>query len=117
MVEAVVQAVEEEPGDTAGDGRGGIGVYQLLQGEPLTAQALLGAEVYVERQWPQTADQVHVGHSERSGVVVLLSDAQEGLKLRLHPCLLQHLADCCVTCPVRDKGEKNWGDGRVPFRC
>lgn len=51
VVEAMSESVEEKAGDAAGDRSGGIGLGQLGQVQPLTAQTLLGAEVNVVGQW------------------------------------------------------------------
>lgn len=76
-VEASLQPVEQQLGDTRRDGRGVVCLGQLGEVQPLTAQTLLSAEVDVVGERAESADDVHVGHAKRSGVVVLLPDAEQ----------------------------------------
>lgn len=81
VVEAVLEAVQQQAGHSGGDGRGVGGFRQLFQLQPLAAQTLERAEVYVVGQRAEAADDVKIGHTERSRVVVLLSDAEKRLEL------------------------------------
>lgn len=92
-VEAAFQAVEQELGHPRGDGRGLAGLGQLGQLQPLTAQTLLDAEVDVVGQRAESADDVHVRHAERAGVVVLLPDAEQRPELGAHAGFLKDLTD------------------------
>lgn len=98
VVEASLQAAEEQPGHPRRDGRGVVGAGELGQLQPLTAQALLRAEVDVVGERAEAADDVHVGHAEGAGVVVLLPDAEQGPELGADPGLLEdfpHGGDAC----------------------
>lgn len=90
--EASLQAVEQELGHPRGDGRGVSGLGQLGQVQPLAAQTLLRAEVDVVGQRAESADDVHVRHSEGAGVVVLLADAEQRPELGAHARFLEDLA-------------------------
>lgn len=91
-VEASLQAVEQEPGDARGDGRGGVRLGQLGEVQPLAAHTLLSAEVDVVGERAESADDVHVGHAERSRVVVLLPDAEQRPELGANAGFLQDFA-------------------------
>lgn len=93
LVEAMLQPVQQQPGDAGGDGRGAVGLGELAHIQPLAAQTLVGAEVDVVRQRAQPADDVHVGHAEGAGVLVLLPDAEQGSKLGADARLLEHFSD------------------------
>lgn len=92
-VEASLQPVEQEPGHPGGDGRGVGGLRQPGQVQPLAAETLPDAEVDVVGEGAEPADQVHVGHAEGAGVVVLLPDAEQGPELGAYAGLLEDLAD------------------------
>lgn len=77
VVEAALQAVQQQPGHSGGDGRGVVGPGQLGQVQPLAAQTLLRAEVDVVAERAEAADDVQVRHPEGSGVVVLLPHAEQ----------------------------------------
>lgn len=116
--EASLQAVEQELGHPRGDGRGVPALGQLGQVQPLAAHALLHAQVDVEGQGAESADDVHVRHAEGAGVVVLLPDAEQRPELRAHPRFLEDLAnrsDPCreVTRCIRDAGVQ--GNGKAAF--
>lgn len=81
VVEAPLQAVKQKPGYARGDGRGGAGLGQLGEVQPLAAQTLLSAEVDVVGERAESADDVHVRHAEGAGVVVLLPDAEQRSEL------------------------------------
>lgn len=98
VVEASLQAVEEEAGHARRDGRGLLGAGQLGQVQPLAAQALLRAEVDVVGERLQSADDVHVRHAEGAGVVVLLPDAEQGSELGADPRLLEDFPHGRGTC-------------------
>lgn len=93
VVEAALQAVKQKPGDAGGDGRGGAGLGQLGQVQPLAAQTLLSAEVDVVGERAESADDVHVRHAEGAGVVVLLPDAEQRSELGADTGLLEDLTD------------------------
>lgn len=93
LVEALLQAVEQESGDARGDGRGVVGLGQLSEVQPLTAQTLLSAEVDVVGERAESADDVHVRHAKGAGVVVLLPDAEQRSELRANAGFLKHLAN------------------------
>lgn len=92
-VKAPLQTVKQQPGDTGGDGRGGVGLDQLGQGQPLAAQTLLSAEVDVVGEGAESADNVHVRHAEGARVVVLLPDTEQRPELRANARLLVDLPD------------------------
>lgn len=94
MLEASLQAVNEKPSDAGGDRRGLVGLGQLGEVEPLAAQTLLRAEVDVVGDGAESADDVHVGHSESAGVVVLLPDAEQRPELGANAGLLENFTDC-----------------------
>ncbi len=81
-LETVLQAVQQEFGDTARDRRGLAGLGQFGQIQPFAAQTLLSAEVDEEGERAESADQVHVGHPKRSRMIVLLADTEERAELR-----------------------------------
>ena len=93
VVEAALQAVQQQPGDAGRDGGGAAGPGQLSQGQPLTAQTLLPAEVDVVGERAQPADHVHVRHAEGAGVVVLLPDAEQRSELGVNAGLLKHFTN------------------------
>lgn len=98
VVEAPLQAMQEQPGHPGRDGRGVVGAGQLAQLQPLAPQALLRAEVDVVAERAEAADDVHVGHAEGARVVVLLPDAEQGPELGADPRLLEdfpHGRDAC----------------------
>lgn len=73
--------MKEQPSDARCDWCGGVGLRQLRQVQPITAQTLLGAEVDVVGEGVEPANDVHVGHSEGTRVVVLLANAEERFEL------------------------------------
>lgn len=81
LVKAVLQTMQQQPGDAGGDGRGAAGLGQLAHVQPLAAQTLVGAEVDVVGDRAQPADDIHVRHAEGPGVLVLLPDAEQGSEL------------------------------------
>lgn len=89
VVEALLQAVKQEPGYARGDGRGLAGLGQLGEVQPLAAQTLLSAEVDVVGEGAESADDVHVRHAEGAGVVVLLPDAEQRSELGANAGFLQ----------------------------
>lgn len=93
LVEAVLQAVQQQPGDAGRDGRGAAGLGQLAHPQPLAAQTLVRAEVNVVGERAQPADEVHVRHVEGAWVPVLLPDAEQGPELGAHPCLFKHFTN------------------------
>lgn len=93
LVEALLQAEEQQPGDAGGDGGGAAGPGQLAELQPLAAQTLLSAEVDVVGERAQAADDVHVRHAEGAGMVVLLPDAEQRPEFRPNARLLQHFTD------------------------
>lgn len=97
VVEAVFQATQQQFGHTWGDRRGFAGLCQLSKVQPLAAQTLLSAEVNVVGEGAEAADEVHVRHSERSGMVVLLPDTEQRLELRADARLLVDLPNCSRT--------------------
>lgn len=97
LVEPVLQAVQQKFGNAACHGRGVRGFSQFGQVQPLAAQTLLCAKADVVGQWTEPADQIHVRHSERSGVVVLLPDAQERSEFRSDAGFLEDLTHSCGT--------------------
>lgn len=96
-IEPVFQAVEQQPGHAGGDGRGLAGLGELGELQPLAAQTLLGAEVDVVGERAEAADDVHVGHAEGAGVVVLLPDAEQRSELRSNAGFLKDFSDCSGT--------------------
>lgn len=93
LVEAFLQAVEQELGHAGGDGRRVVGLGQLGEVQPLAAQTLLSAEVDVVAEWAESADDVHVRHAEGSGVVMLLPDAEQRPELRANAGFLEDFAN------------------------
>lgn len=89
LLEALLQAVKQKPGYARGDWRGVVGLGQLGEVQPLAAQTLLSAEVDVVGERAESADDVHVGHAEGSGVVVLLTDAEQRSELRANAGFLE----------------------------
>lgn len=92
-VEAALQTVQQQPGHARRDGRGFLGAGQLGEVQPLAAQTLLRAEVDVVGERAEAADEVHVGHAEGAGVVVLLADAQQRPELRADAGFLEDFTD------------------------
>lgn len=86
--------MNQQPSDAGGDRRGLVGLGQLGEVEPLAAQTLLRAEVDVIGDGAESADDVHVGHAERAGVVVLLPDAEQGPELGADAGFLVDFTDC-----------------------
>lgn len=93
LVEAALQAVEQQLGDARGDRGGAVGLGELAEVQPLAAQTLLSAEVDVVGERAQAADDVHVRHAEGAGVVVLLPDAEQRSELRANAGFLKHFAN------------------------
>lgn len=93
LIEAALQAVQQERGQAGGDGRGVAGSSQLADAQPLAAQTLLSAEVDLVGERAQPADDVHVGHAEGAGMVVLLPDTEEGSELGADAGFLVYFAD------------------------
>lgn len=61
-------------------------------------------------EWAEAADDVHVGHTKSTRVVVLLPDAQKGLELRADSSLLKDLSDRSGALKrMKERGEKRWG--------
>lgn len=81
VLKAVLESVQQQARHSRGDGGSVRGLSQLLQLQPLAAQTLVWAEVDVVGQRAEAADHVQVGHPERSGMVVLLSDTEQRLEL------------------------------------
>lgn len=90
VVEAALEPVKQKPGHARRYGRGVAGLGQLGEVQPLAAQTLLSAEVDVVGERAQSADDVHVRHAEGAGVIVLLSNAEQGSELRADAGFLKH---------------------------
>lgn len=93
LVEAALQAAEQQPGHARRDGRGLAGHGQLGEVHPLAAQTLLRAEVDVVGEGAEPADDVHVRRAEGAGVVVLLPDAEQRSELGANAGFLEDFAD------------------------
>lgn len=96
-MEAVLQPVKQQPSHSGGDGCGLVGLGQLGQVQPLAAQTLLRAEVDVVAKWAESTDDVHIRHAVSAGMVVLLSDAEQGSELGVDAGFLEDFTDCCGT--------------------
>ncbi len=92
-LETVLQSVQQEFGDAARDRRGLAGPGQFGQIQPFAAQTLLSAEVDVEGERAESADQVHVRHPKRSRMIVLLADTEQRAELRSDAGFFKNLPD------------------------
>lgn len=97
FIKAQLHAVKQKLGYARGNGCSVVGLSELHEVQPLAAQTLLRAKVDVVGERAQSADDVHVRHTEGAGVVVLLPDTEQRSEFRSNPGFLIDFTNCSST--------------------